>query len=264
MASSPRVTAAMSNNGRIPLGPSPTRQHLPNTSTTTSQPRKAGSAQEMAYNQNGQLPVADMSVLSGISPEQLAAIARLLQSGALPIPQSTPKTASPNVVDDTSELQNGKHELRNSTDMNGLSSNDETPGLRTNLEREEGELEEGELGDSEIQTAPLSSLTTSLHKQVDGSRVASDHGKPPIDPRYSRTDIHKSSTLRKPATPPQRAHYSGAIKKQPRPASKAEAARAFVSEMLKAGYTLEQLAPEVSSPESCEDLIVSLPCCPAP
>jgi len=122
--------------GGVPFQPAqhqPSYANMPAANTAT--PPSIPQMQQAAFMQNSQLPGLDMaSVLQGITPEQLAYIGQLYQSGMIPLPQGQGLPTATSAQAQPVVQQIGM--------INPVSRQEEDPMLvdKNNGHREDGEL----------------------------------------------------------------------------------------------------------------------------
>ena len=195
----------------------------------------------MAFQQNAQISGLDMSALAGISPEQLAAIARLFQAGALTLPPPAPEQPAQarEAAASTVRTQSTAAPLQQVSNDTVIQEED------VDMDKEEGELEEGEVGDSPRERDFLRPPPT-------GPRNRSVSPRNSIQPRASsRSSLHGEPLNRNNRSRPQNhrdGHHNILTNGHVHPAKDAEA-KAFVLQMVNSGYSFEDLAKEVRNPE---------------
>ena len=183
-----------------------------------------------------------MSALAGISPEQLAAIGRLFQLGALtipplpPAPSAQPSAATPAVGQTTDHVPQAP-QISNSTPS-------QEPDV--DMDKEEGELEEDEVGDTPQERGFLRPPPTGPR-----NRSASPRGplpnqrkpstKPPA-PNHTKGKAKQAQAQSPQSTQPM-ALPNGHV----HPGKDAEA-KAFVLEMVNSGYSFKDLVKELPNP----------------
>ena len=217
----------------------------------------------MMPTQNGQPPGIDMSALAGISPEQLAVIAQLFQTGALPLPHQPVVGA----VDSAAKIANGLNTLP----TNVTSQTMEPHGVKRareediDMDKEEGELVEGELDDAAHERNFLRAPPTGPRKQSRSSQERSRYGeytkaKPnsDMDVRPTERSNLSQNVASDPSAPGSvnSSHivHSGAYEPNPdtrrtnMTANRDAASKALIYELYKAEYTFEQVVQEVGHP----------------
>lgn len=254
----------------IPVPPSQQTQNPPNLQT----PHVNGiapQAQQAAFQQNAQLPGTDTSVfnpvLHGITPEQLAYIGHLYQTGVLampPIPASQPPAPA--------ALAAG---VQNSMPL-APAQPVAAPMLQQDMEvdREEGELEEGEEPDTSKEREFLRPPPTGPRKRSPSPRDRYGHAQ--ADTRASFQEPHaspKTAKARRVSEQSAATHVGkrGAspfrVTKQPansgpntsrRAVDAGSAAKKFVLQMHNAGYTFEQLAKEIPNQKALRKMFKAL------
>lgn len=195
----------------------PSQNTTPSSNTATSLPPPPP-AQQIAFQQNAQLPGIDMSALAGISPDQVALIARLLQSGALPLPPPPPGASAASVQPPPvpAPAQPAAEQSSNSTK---LQQED------VDMDKEEGEVEEGE-----VDIATRASAGNALPKSI------------PKGPRNATSRHSSRSEARK------RERQNGTSIVIPYKAKERQS-QEFVLAMHQAGYSYLQLAEMVDNPQ---------------
>lgn len=135
-----------------PAFPSPHQQNGNHNNTppsfshsTSAPPPPPSPSQHAAFQQNGQLPGIDMSALAGVSPDQVALIAHLLQTGALPPPPPPPPPVPP-------AQQQASASVASANPRQSQPENKQEEG--SDMDREEGEVEDGEAGNTPPQSTP--------------------------------------------------------------------------------------------------------------
>ncbi|KAK3722943.1 hypothetical protein LTR37_002088 [Vermiconidia calcicola] len=204
---------------------------------------QSAAVQQMATQQNLQLPAGiDMSVLAGISPEQLATIARLFQAGALSLPPPPPDPANPATSVSTSPAQ-AAQQPQDKPHINAAQEHD------VDMDKEDGEVEEGE-----VSTMPHERDFLRPPPTGPRNRSASPRGpKAKADAPKSSPRVAKANQTTK-RTPPQARlgqalQVNGTADENSR-VNKETSAKMFVHEMVKAGKTFEDLLPEISNPKA--------------
>ncbi|KAH9809838.1 putative zinc-finger domain [Teratosphaeria destructans] len=203
----------------------------------------------------------DLSVLQSMTPEQVAAVAHLIQLGLIkppPMPGANSVTAPPAVPAPTVS----------SAPQNVPQPTAPTAVQDVETDKEEGELEEGE--------EPDPAGRDFLRPPPTGPRKRSPspmerYGRPAISSNsrafaQDRRGSPPSQKLRKvsepvgrssdPAAPELHRSSSGSI--SARPTDKSLAARGFVLQMHKAGYTFDQLAEHVPNRNALEKMYRSM------
>ena len=215
------------------------QQQYPTQTPSNPQPQAALTmAQQAAFQQTAQLAGIDMSVLNGISPQQVAAIVQLFQAGALrpappelSAPAPAPSLLPPTVAQhETPEVQGPIYYAHTITQEQDI-----------DVDKDEGEIEEIE---------PDNTMTERgfLHP-------------PPTGPRNPNTNKRKPSPRPPIPTPPVDKRREPRPQQPPAPQvngdanvatqeSKAVAVKTFVLALHKEGYTFDQIAKEVGSPQA--------------
>ena len=123
--------------GSVPFQPAQHQTSYPSMpATNPATPQSIPQMQQAAaFMQNSQLPGLDMaSVLQGITPEQLAYIGQLYQSGMIPLPPAQALATATNAQAQPVVQQNGM--------TNPVTQQEEDPML---VDRDNGDREDGEL-----------------------------------------------------------------------------------------------------------------------
>ncbi|KXT11463.1 hypothetical protein AC579_3300 [Pseudocercospora musae] len=203
----------------------------------------------------------DMSALAGVTPEQFAMIARMIQQGLVPMPAgAAPPCAAtaatpPSAPAPTSSTHPPRPSAATPTPQN-TSSAARATGQDVDMDREEGELEEGEMEDAPKAREFLRTPPKGPRKRSRSPLPRANAG--PAD----RPGSQQGPALARPALQPgasstgsaQASHSNGKapIVNQPvsgsahQPAvGKDAAAKAFILEMHRNGYSFDQLSPEV-------------------
>lgn len=193
----------------------------------------------MAFLQNAQLPGVDMSALAGVSPDQLAAIVRLLQSGALAMAPAVDGLPSQGAAAATATAQQ---------------QTEPTQETDADMDKEEGEIEEGgtptqprdflrppPTGPRNLSASPRESQGQTQRGATSSRETAGSHKltERPLSKQNQRGAINGSAG-RKAAC------------------SKSEASRRFILEMVKSGYTYEQLEKEVGNAQALHRMFKQL------
>ncbi|SMR49647.1 unnamed protein product [Zymoseptoria tritici ST99CH_1A5] len=233
----------------------PQRDYNPFHAQTSANgtPSATSQGQQMAFGQNAALPGFDMSILQGITPDQLALIARLIQTGTLPLPPGAPGS-----------------QVSNTATPPGLAPPTQ-PAVVSNdaIDREDGEVDEGEVSDHQprdfLSTPPKgprqNRSPTILEKKARGvlanleSQSSSRRGSsqktnlaaPPNAPRGPSGLANGQSNTRAPNGMGGSAPIAQLNTRQPSPPSKRDTLKEFVLEMHRAGYGFEQIAKEVGN-----------------
>lgn len=212
--------------GQGPHAPVLPNQHQP--SPVMSNP--ISPPQQAATQQNVQLPGIDMSALAGISPDQVALIARLLQSGALLPPPPPPGASAP--------LQQVRAAIPSAPPQHATPNNED--GVDT--DKEEGQLEESELKSIPQPHEPLPSNAAPRDVQ---------NGTPRVSPRQNTTSRQSAgaNSTRRPSGnhfPPSQTSTSA---RNGTHIAKEKQSKDFVLAMHQAGYTYQQLAAMVQDPK---------------
>lgn len=226
--------------GQPPVPHNQQQQQLQSNQTRADQ---SATVQQMATQQNLQLPAGiDMSVLAGISPEQLATIARLFQAGALSLPPPPPDSANPAANVSTSPAQ-AAQQPQDKPHINAAQEHD------VDMDKEDGEVEEGE-----VSIVPHE--RDFLRPPPTGPRVRSASPRGPkvkTDAPKSSPRVAKANQTTKRTPPHARAGQApqvvGTASENTR-VNKETSAKTFVHEMVKAGKTFEDLRPEISNPQA--------------
>ncbi|KXL45476.1 hypothetical protein M433DRAFT_250653 [Acidomyces richmondensis BFW] len=216
-----------------------------------SQPTSPNSGQNTAYLQSAHLPAEDLSALQGVSPEQIALIARLLQSGALSMPSFS---TGPELVATTTSVS-AEPSVSSARFASASTSHQDI-----NLEKEEGELEEGE------EAEQPRAFPEGQHKRrvSSGNQYGDAEERVSFGTQRERAQFTKVRKLSDSASSQGfiRASTTREVSKQastvPGTFDKSAAAQKFVLAVHKAGYTFEQLAKEVSNVAALRRLYHSL------
>jgi len=219
------------------------------TSTGQSVPLDFG--QHPAYSNNAQLPADELSALQGVSPEQVALIARLLQSGALTMP--SPSVAPALGASTTSVSADPRFASSRSGDIS-------TSRQDVNMEKEEGELEEGEEPERPrlLARGPHKRRASSGNPHVDAEERVSFgmQRERPISTKVRKISEPKGAQGF--SMPPTAREFANGVSTTRDTFDKSAAARKFVLAMHNAGYTFAQLATEVSNVMALRRLYQSL------
>ncbi|KAK5123746.1 hypothetical protein LTR85_002382 [Meristemomyces frigidus] len=252
--------------GGGPPAPAPPSQHQHIAPNTHQQPNGIPSqAQQAAFLQNAQIPGMDMSALNGISPEQLALIGQLFQSGALnlpqiPIPAQMPApTAAAASVPPSATQAHAQAAIAPPTEED------------VEMDKEEGELEEGEELEAGREREFLRPPPTGPRKRSASPR--DQYGR--ADRRASFQDQRMSENPAKARKVSEQRSNGQASKQGASPSmsrrtttnsqpngrraiDEGSAARKFVLQMHNAGYSFEQLAKEVPDHKALRSMYKAL------
>jgi hypothetical protein len=123
--------------GSVPFQPAQHQTSYPNMpATNPAPPQGVPQMQQAAFTQNSQLPGLEMaSFLQGITPEQLAYIGQLYQSGLIPLPAAQALPTATNAQAQPVVQQNG-------TNNPVARQEEEDPML---VDKDNGEREDGEV-----------------------------------------------------------------------------------------------------------------------
>lgn len=202
----------------------------------------------MAFPPNSQMSALDLSALAGVTPEQLAIIARAMQSGALPFPPPPPPSAPAHPAYPPSSSQATgpiaparpiavQHQTANP--QNGLVSEDIEMGS------EEGEVDE------DIDTVERSGPPEFLRPPPTGPRNRSTTPRNKV----SRTEARRLASQAANNTSTPRARPAATVEGT---GSRHSSVGSFLKAMLDAGYSHDQLATQVSNPEAFRKLTSAL------
>ncbi|KXT06820.1 hypothetical protein AC578_7256 [Pseudocercospora eumusae] len=228
------------------------------TQTPTNAAPTPTTQQHMAAPQEpAALPAAfDMSALAGVTPEQFAMIARMIQQGLVPMP---PPAVPPAPA--TSLSAPATNQPQPSADL--PTPQDTSPPLQANgqdehMDKEEGELEEGEMEDAPkardfLRTPPRGPRKRSRSPLPRGNAAPADRRASQQAPALARPVLQRVAS---PTVSAQASRSNGngkaPIVNQPpngnahQPAvGKHAAAKAFILEMHRNGYTFDQLSREL-------------------
>ena len=244
---------AMSNNipfffgaggGQPPPAPS-TQQHQHKSRDPRSQsaPHPQGTAVQQAFIQNAQLPGTDMSALAGISPEQLAAIARMFQSGALTLPPPPPRAPAQVAASAaSSNLPVAQAPTGQGTNGSNATSAQEQD---VNVDGDGGELEEGEVGDTPAQGAFLRPPPTGPRNRSNSPRGPPGLRKPSPRVPPAQQAVQKQM-MKSGQSQLRQAPQTNGLSNGQRVVTKDESSKMLILEIVKAGHTYEEIAKEIS------------------
>jgi hypothetical protein len=213
----------------------------------------------MATSQNAQMSALELSALAGVTPEQLAIIARAMQTGALPLPplgqsgNQTPASTNPNTTKPA--IVNGAVAFED-------------------VDREEGEVadevesHENNRGHEFLHPPPTGPRNTSMTQRCKTARADAvihtthEYQKPvavvhaqqktvPSDHSSSHGAFGKHGTAVQSMTPIDRKQRYGQAHRQ-HASKNAQRQRIgeFLHAMFNAGFSHEQLASQVSNPDA--------------
>lgn len=123
--------------GSVPFQPAQHQTSYPNMpATNPAPPRSVPQMQQAAFTQNSQLPgLETASFLQGITPEQLAYIGQLYQSGLIPLPATQTLPTATNAQAQPVVQQNGT--------INPVARQEEEDSML--VDKDNGEREDGEV-----------------------------------------------------------------------------------------------------------------------
>lgn len=222
--------------------------HAPNVNMQTQ--GQAAFTPSTTSSQQNFLAGADMSALEGISPEQLAAIARLFQSGALQMPPAAPVLPTHGPPADTTPSAMLSSRVSIAPQLSAA-------GKENNMDTEEGEVSESGEEYNPAQAREFLRPPPTGPK----NRSVSPRGVAPSTKRYKLSPSERVDTSRPAQGAPHTPSQDGRTSNNGRRPSKKEAAKLFVREMVQAGYTYEDLASAVGRPGSLAQMFqeINLP-----
>lgn len=211
------------------------------TPTHGSQPpaNQISAQQQAAFQHNAQLPSSNTNanVLDGVSPEQVAYIVSLLQSGQLPmLPPAAPLASQPNHVQQAAAPPPDNAQVQ----MQDAPTPSQNHGQDTDMDKEEGELEEGEAVEVQQERGFLRPPPTGPRDRVPSPR--SPQLRYSAQPASTSTSTTNEGSMR--ANQPQ---SNGAVSSR---VDREASAQLFVREMVNAGKTFDDLAREVTHPKA--------------
>ncbi|EME84409.1 uncharacterized protein MYCFIDRAFT_214726 [Pseudocercospora fijiensis CIRAD86] len=245
-------------------------QHQQNATDTQPQTPTNGaptptSQQQMATPQAGLPADFDMSALAGVTPEQFAMIARMIQQGLVPMPPgAAPAAAAAAIPPSAPAATWSKNPPRHSADTptpQNTSSTAQANGHDVDMDKEEGELEEGEMEDAPkardfLRTPPKGPRKRSRSPLPRGNaapadRRGSQQGPAPARPGPQRTSSSAGSAQASRSNGQAPVISQAVSGNTPQPAvGKDAAAKAFLLEMHRNGYNFDQLSREVGDPKT--------------
>lgn len=244
----------------------PNQQSYTNTPSANGAAHTPSQAQQTATQHSMALPGIDLSsVLQGISPEQLAVIAHMMQTGQIPLPPpppsasqaQTPIAPSPsNATLPTTLLHPTVPDRDGDLDM----------------DREEGEVEEGEVEENPrmrdfLTTPPKGPRNNSRSPRLPlppahDDRRGSQQGQRVQTPRSATGSQRQSAmngaafdTNARSSSTGSRVHSSSHTQAR---SDKHAAAKSFVLEMHRAGYSFDDLSKEITQPHALRRLYQEL------
>ncbi|KAM0705694.1 hypothetical protein Q7P35_007054 [Cladosporium inversicolor] len=205
--------------------------------TNPATPPSIPQMQQAAFMQNSQLPGLDMaSVLQGITPEQLAYIGQLYQSGMIPLPPAQALPTAANAQTQPVVQQNGV--------TNPVAQQEEDPML---VDKDNGHREDGELSPQRepdfLHPPPTGprKRSGSVHMRPGHDNVDKRTKRQPSPPRkpqgYDRRRPEPRTVDDHPSSPP-RSQFRQRKAKQ-------DAAKDFVLAMYRGGYDFDDIAREI-------------------
>ena len=221
------------------------QQQFPAQTPSNPQPQTASTmAQQAAFQQNAQLAGIDMSVLDGISPDQVAAIVRLFQAGALrpappelsaPAPSLLPPAA---LQHEALEVQAAQYHQQTYAQEQEIDA-----------DKDEGEIEEIE---------PDNTMTGRgfLHPPPTGPRNPNANKRKPSPRPPIRTPPVYNEPESRPQQPPA-PHVNGDANGAA-PENKDLVVKKFVLELVKEGYSFDAIAEAVGSPHVLAHLFTQM------
>lgn len=226
------------NNQFTPSASHPPHERGAFRGTDLHTSRQAASGSQMTPSQTAALQGVDMSVLAGIGPEQLAAIAVLFQSGALQMhPQMPAATSGTTSV---APLQNAS---AGGGDMNTRVSHRHHAVSEGNLASGAEGLLHAPLMDSRSRSASPRDSQHGVAQQKSGQKSEQDN---------------KQDTVLKQSADTAQASQMNHRTNGGRATHKDTAAQVFVKEMLKAGKTFDELAALVGKPKTLRRMFEEL------
>lgn len=198
------------------------------------------------------MPGFDLSALQGISPQQLAVIAQLFQAGQLPLPPPAPTQTTPQVT--STPTQADPPLAQNEKDATLT----QAPGAAEvmNVDREDGELEDGEVDDVPNASGFLRTPPNGPRQKIDPKRPSYNDTRRSSHQVMEQPSAHASaeagilqvrsaSSAARPPVVSSEPQVNGSATVPIRPRKDA-AAKAFVLEMYRNGYTYDQISKEVT------------------
>lgn len=222
--------------GQPPPVPQP-QQHDQNQSPQNLLPQpqnQSAMAQQAAFQQNGQLSGMDMSALDGISPHQLAAIARLFQSGALlPPPPELSAPASTAAQGQAPAFQEPQRVQASIQEQD------------VDMDKDEGEIDEDEAENVKdergfLHPPPTGPRNPNVKQRGPQLSQRKPSPRPPVPDNKRKASLPQQPLSSQTAEPQQR---------QPKDEKDIEA-KSFVLALLKAGYSFEDLVKETGNPKA--------------
>ncbi|KAF7197894.1 Protein red1 [Pseudocercospora fuligena] len=215
--------------------------------------------QQMAAPPAGLPAGFDMSALAGVTPEQFAMIARMIQQGVVPMPPGVvppPAAATPPSAPATTWSTNPPQPSADTPTPPNTSSATQANGQDVDMDKEEGELEEGEMEDAPkardfLRTPPKGPRKRSRSPLPRGNAAPADRRGSQQGPALARPELQRAASSTGPAQA-SRSDGKAPVVNQPlngnahQPAvGKDAAAKAFILEMHRNGYSFDQLSREV-------------------
>ena len=212
--------------------------------TQAQQQHQPADAVQSAFNQNAPLPGMDMSALAGISPEQLAAIGRLFQTGALALPPQEHQFLDVPAQVPTAASAPAQAPAA-APHVPQISNATPTQEEDIDTDKEEGELEEGEVDDTQTARGFLRPPPTGPRNRSSSPRGPQPN-KRKQSPRLSVSNQPAKKSKKSQPQPTQVNVQNGQTNVYVR-AGKDEEAKLFVLQMVQSGYSFEDLAKEVDN-----------------
>ena len=201
----------------------------------------ASQAQQSAFQQNAQLPQMDMSVLAGISPEQLFAIAQMFQTGSLTVP-TLPAGVPPHANGVVAPM----------LPLPSALPQPDIPKENAQMDKSDGEVEDGDSVADHKQRAFLRPPPTGPRRRSQSprdpqSRRASTFDRRPSPPLTMSRNASEQLAGDRAGTQAMRIIPPSATDNLRTRVGKESQAKAFLLQMHKAGYSYAELAPEIEN-----------------
>jgi hypothetical protein len=226
--------------------------------------RLAISVSEMAAPQNGQMSALELSALAGVTPEQLAIIARAMQSGALPLPplaqpanlplKSAPInraeaiaiSAAGDADREEGELADEQEEHEHTYEHGALRA--PPTGPRNKSQPPRGKSVRADALGQSVSDVPKSSSMQHVRQNAHHEGQNTLHtgtGK------HGAASNHMTTIDRTHRYP--QGHHRNALK-----SARRQKLSEFLHVMINAGFSQEQLASQVSNPDALRQMTVAL------
>lgn len=192
---------------------------------------------------NGQA-MTDMSALQGISPEQLAAIARLFQSGTLQMPPTATNVPEQPSMSATPSALANQPTIMSAKPLHSSIARRSSPGVDT-------DMEEGEVNDAEEDGAP-DMARDNIQAAASRKRSVTPRIKPASSSRKGapvQRAVNGAPAAGQDIAPTTQVKPAVSPSDSDRAAVHHEGAKLFVRELVRAGYSYAELKREMKDPK---------------